>query len=775
MPRIVLTQSPDLNSSNKENLPPFGALTILFFFILGFLITHEVSLQNSLQICAILALDLISGAIIWILISRKNEYSIFELFGVGVALGTSFNTIGQLVFRGTILGSLFNFFLLFFVVSLFMHFRNKKQFITQILPTRNSSVLSVCSTSIVLLCGDRYYLWPGALILSLAVFILTRLRRSPLSEKYRFSLLVFSLGSIALALSSSSILENLIFGHRSTTSYIGGWDGFYYEASSKSVMNFGPFDNIFLSDTKFAYYWFSDAWSGAFTRRANADAWVLTTQMGYVVCAMLIAVFIYLILDHFLKNLSYIFISCTLVATTTITGSASFLINQGSFSYSVSVIWLLLFFYSLVEYLKFQSRSHQALLIFSVLLLVMTKTTVAAPILGSMSLCLPFLAYSKKDKPKNLRIIMSIVCGSTLSILIYFIFIKATSENKGSYSDFKIDLVGFIFGIGTGVILLDISILVIFKFGFFKVLSERSKPNYLLQFLTLLALVSLAMSLIIRFYLSSANTFVATPFLLVTSMLIPLSLRNEIDKNQPEKNLSSWFIFGASVVGICSGLIATFRLQYLNFLFIMNPRPLILATIAPLIAILLIIAFVIYKYSNSYKNHLYLIALVVLASSMPGSYIAQSLRAPQQEFLYGKRLWTLPLDETQFVLDKFDKATEFIRQNLTLNDIIASNAATDKGLLAALTGIRNYASSYYPNLWGGLQDRYNLQSEFAKYPSESKYESLRDDCVTWFYLVKNSSNEPLTKYLPFAEIRFNDSYGAVLKLRDSRPLSSFCD
>lgn len=767
-------QGVDLYVKNEEDLSTFAALGILFCFIFGFLITHEVSLQDSLQLCAILALDFLTGAALWILLSRKDDYSIFELLGVGVASGTSLNAIGQLVFRESSIGSIFNYLFLVFVILLFIQFRRKNHFVLHLSPTRSSTVLAVCTTALILLCGDRYYLWVGVLILALALFVLIKFEQSPSSNKFRSLFVVFSLGSVAMALLSSSILEKFLFGPRTTTSYVGGWDGFYYEASSNSVMNFGPFDNIFLSGTKFAYYWFSDAWSGAFTRRANVESWVLTTQMGFVVCALLAAVFIYLILTQLFANSNNVYVSSAIVATTTVIGSPSFIINQGSFSYSVAVVWLLLFVFVLIEYLHSQSGYLQVLLIYSVLLIVMTKTTIAAPIFGTAWLCLPFLIVSKKSRSKNINFIISIVLSSALSLLLYFIFIKANAENKGSYSDFKVDLVDFFFGIGTGVFLLDISILIIFKFSYIKILSEMFRLKHVLQFLTMLALVSLTMSLIIRFQFSSANTFVATPFLVVASILIQLSIRNEIDKTRPNQTLRSGAMFLASVFGICSGLIATSTLQYLNFIFQNRSGLLIISTVTPLIAVLLVIAIVGFKYPNSRTSYRYLLALIILASSMTGSYVAQSLRSAQQEFVYNQRNWDLPLEDSQFALEKFDKSTRFMRQNLNIKDIIASNSVTDKGLLAALTGIRNYGSSYFPNLWGGEEHRYIEQDVFAKDPSEKSYVDLRKGCVTWFYYDKDGSQGNAKSFEPYATTMYEDEHGAVLKLSKSYPLPDEC-
>jgi len=404
----------------------------------------------------------------------------------------------------------------------------------------------------------------------------------------------------------------------------------------------------------------------------------------------------------------------------------------------------------------------------------MTKTTVAAPILGAMSLCLPFLVYSRNKNAIKRQFIISIVLSLTLSLLLYLVFIKATAENKGTYSDFKIDLVDYLFGIGTKSIYLDILILVTMKFVFLRLFFGNLRSTPFLQFLTLLALVSLTMSLLIRFSLSVANTFVATVFLLVSSLLLPLTIKKEIENRRRKQVLGGAAVPVASVIGFSSGFFATSCLQYLNYIFQLRANLLFFASIIPLFAVLLVTLIVLGKYSERHMHYVFLSALIVLGSSMTGSYVAQSLRSAQQEFEYNRRKWDLPLEDTQFTLKKFDGATRYLRNNLNFYDLIASNSAADKGLLAALTGIRNYGSSYFPNQWGGEENRYVEQDIFAKDLSENSYLVLRDGCVTWFYFDKEDTPGKSKSFEPYATTLYEDEYGAVLKLSESYPVPDEC-
>ncbi len=125
-------------------------------------------------------------------------------------------------------------------------------------------------------------------------------------------------------------------------------------------------------------------------------------------------------------------------------------------------------------------------------------------------------------------------------------------------------------------------------------------------------------------------------------------------------------------------------------------------------------------------------------------------------------------------MQRLTNSTLFISKNLDTHDLIASNSLSDLGLLAALTSIRNYASSYAPNLWGGEEHRYIEQDVFAKDPSEKSYVALRNGCVTWFYYDKDKSPGKAKTFEPYAKTKYEDEHGAVLKLSESYPLPDEC-
>ena len=123
---------------------------------------------------------------------------------------------------------------------------------------------------------------------------------------------------------------------------------------------------------------------------------------------------------------------------------------------------------------------------------------------------------------------------------------------------------------------------------------------------------------------------------------------------------------------------------------------------------------------------------------------------------------------------QINQSMEYISSALSSTDVIASNSLNDFGLIAAMTGVRNYASTYTRGLWGNTEIRYEIQSSFGSEPSSDNYQYLRSGCVTWFYFDKTVSELSRLSWEPFAVIRFEDDFGVVLELSDLSQIPKRC-
>ncbi len=769
----------ELKTIKRDELSPVAALGTLVFFIFCFLITHEVSVQDSLQLCGTLLLDLVTGSMLWILISRKSNYSVFELFGAGAVLGTTIPAIIGLLSRESVFYSVSSYFFSSLIIILFLQKRRKANLRQNISQLNGKDLLAVCSIALIIISGDAAYLWSGAISLAIGILMFQLFERKRYVFPFRkWTLLLVTNGIIFISLAVTSKAEFLIYGKRTITSYISGWDGTSYEARSKGLLNYGPFDNLWQSNLKFAYYWFADAWSGSLTSRSHASDWIVTTQFGYIVLALVAVCLLVAILLTKISNTTLCFIATAYVATTTVIGNPSFLFNLGSFSHDVSVIWFIFMIFLINDF--FINREIRTLPVISyvTLLLVMTKTTMAVPVLAGLLMMSLFLIFNDPKNKKHRFFLFWSILSALGSVGLYHLFIKPEAVNTGTYSEFKIELVNNLFGISTNIIFIDILLLAIYKLTpiWLIIKSPMLKDKRFEINLLFISIVSVSLSLLFKFNFSSASTFIGTPFLILVALLSAIELSRRLITERAGGQLKILLIIVALTIGLGSGLVATIRLQHYNFLFVQRTFNLIFATTGPLIAGIIVVTGVrIFgsRFGNLRSKSFLLFALTITAS-MSGSYVAQSLRSFQQEAIYSSRNWDLPLEDVVTELIRVQRATNYLVSELNFEDVLASNSVTDKGLLAALTGIRNYGSSYFPNLWSGEEHRYVDQKVFADLPLKRSYEALRAGCVTWYYYDKGDVAGKAKTFEPYATTMYEDEFGAVLKLSESYPIPEEC-
>ena len=765
-------QRVDFRSNSRKELAALATIGILICFILGFLITHEVSLEDSLKLCAILALDLITGVIIWVLLSQKNEYSVFELFGVGVALGTSLNAIGQLVFRETYFSSLFNYALLSLVVIIFIQWRRKNLFKMQLTPTRYSTVLAVCSTALVLLCGDRYYLWAGVLILFLATIALTKSERNSSDNKSKYLYIVLSVGSIALAFFSASILESAIFGPRSTTSYISDWDGVYAEASSKSITVYGPFDNIFLANTKNAYYWFSYAWSGSITGRSKVSDWIVTTQFGFIIVALATMSIVVAILQSVSGNKQVGLLPLVVVAATSLIGSSNFLLDTASFSQCISILYLAVAYFAAKEILAHPNLSNTLLMALSVSLLALTKLTVAIPFISALCLFVVLIWFVGASQKQKIFLSLGTLVSGIVSLFVFFVFIKQQTVFQNSQSEFVIRVVPNVFGIGTGIVLIDIGLLLVLKFPIFY--GQFRNRDLFVNLMTFVILTSLSMSLVISSsWVSQANIYLLLPFSLGVGLVVSVRLIQEQNKLIDLNFKGHRLFYLAAMSGVGLGFVTTILLLYFNGHYVTNYYYYLLISLIPLISVIPIGVISFLNPATTNRQKFFSLLTVAFLASSAGSFVAHSLRSVEQKIIFTKNNWDLPVIDIELREFNLHGAITFILIRSNLTDVIADNSSSDM-LIVASTGVRSYASTYGQTFSIAHDDRFIAQEEFAKNPILSNYKYLRNGCVTWFYYDKKDAPGKPKTFKPYATTMYEDEFGAVLKLSESYPLPKEC-
>jgi hypothetical protein len=362
------------------------------------------------------------------------------------------------------------------------------------------------------------------------------------------------------------------------------------------------------------------------------------------------------------------------------------------------------------------------------------------------------------------------------SSIVYLIFIQPAKSKTGEYSVVKFSLNGNIFGLlGSNVLICSVVFLAL-PAAIFTLLKRNKSLDDFSVLLLSISSSSFVLSILLRFNNSHANTYLILPFslsfLLLAGKVLDLSMITEFVMESKLKLLIAISLILVTVTGALS----TIWLHYLNYNFVSSDARAISAALMPYVVVCIVFG-IIWGLSRAKLPNksmfISIIALSLVAQTL-GFYIGNSVRGLTQEYVYEQNQWDPLFQDVETEVQRLTNSTLYINKNLDTHDLIASNSLSDLGLLAALTSIRNYASSYAPNLWGGEEHRYIEQDVFAKDPSEKSYVALRNGCVTWFYYDKDESPGKAKSFEPYAKTKYEDEHGAVLKLSESYPLPDEC-
>ena len=738
---------------------------IVLFFIFSSLLSQQVSLVDSLSLCLFLTIDVISGAIFWTLISKKRNLGVFEIFGTGIVLGTSICTIFQQFLRDTPFKEISPF--LFFIATSFILYQKRKN--GWQLPTINlasfRSVFFICIITSLALCSENYIIWIVVLILGIGFLLEKFINTDEKNCRSSFSVIVIFI-SIAFAL--RKYLENILFGFTDLLSRVSNFDQVFFEANSRGLQTYGPLDNIFLANTKFAYYWFSDAWAGAMAAKSGVHEWVVTMEFGILV-ATLGSFFLAKAIctnRQYSENQSTVVL--ILIATASLQGNANYAFTSQSFSLVVSVLWIIFILFMFNETFIERNLTNSIVLSFTIWILVLTKTLMGIPFLLGISVLLLLSLVAK-------RFTSAIIYFVTLfgSFFLYLEFIRPLSSMQGSYSQFSIKPIFVIFEFFTINHWLDMLLFIVFELaGLFWLISSTKlfKDTFLLSIFTVL-LFSFASALLINIGKTTmGNQYLIIPLLLITPFLIAEGFWVSFLKNI----LITKYFISSVLLGLCAGFVSTWGMNHYNEKNYLGPWRVTLIRIIPMSVVTLFIVLIsLKKFFNNQKQTIFGFCIIALIASGPGSYIAHSLK-PFQRVILSNDYWEIKDSSLQLKMTQIGSSMEFIESSATSSDVIASNSLDDFGLIAAMTGIRNFASTYTRQLWGNTEIRYENQSSFGEAPNSNNYEFLRDGCVTLFFHDKSFSEINRTTLEPYATIMYEDEFGAVLKMSNLVKLPTNC-
>jgi hypothetical protein len=454
-------------------------------------------------------------------------------------------------------------------------------------------------------------------------------------------------------------------------------------------------------------------------------------------------------------------------------GSSNFLLDTGSFSQCVSILYLALTFFATKELLENSIVSNILLAVLSISLLALTKLTVAIPLIFGLCLFVLLIWFVGVSKKQKISVSLAVLVSGISSLAIFFVFISQQAEFQNSQSEFVITAVSNAFGIGAGFLLIDIGLLILLKFPIFY--GQFRNLNMFASSIAFVILASFSMSILISSsWVNQANTYLLLPFSFGAGLLISIHLSqdpNLLGAAQPKGRIPVYF---TTAIGGSLGFVTTALLFYLHQHFVTNARYYLVVSLIPLISVIPVSVFsFINSTTKKFKKTFVSLITVVFLATSAGSYFAHSLREVERQIVFEKNDWDLPVEEVGVPNRDLQGAITFISNSFDVDDVLADNSS-DNILIAAGTGFRSYASTYGRSFSIAHDERFVAQSKFAQTPNLSDYEYLRNGCVTWFYYDKDESPGKAKSFEPYATTKYEDEHGAVLKLSESYPLPDEC-
>ena len=287
----MLTSSHRSNSFLSNVSQIFGLSATCLFAIS---LCASGDFHDSVTTSLIVAVQTVTGALVWIFLQRRQDINNYELIGMGFSIGSLLVVCSSQILRNTSLvriGWLIPTILILFIFSFKKHFHTH-----QYSPIEKSDFLESGLLICVLLLSLTYWwfwLWPIIALLALILII----------KKYAKKSLWF----VALSILTSLILVSSSLYLKGLNTFWRVWshDQIFLEAMSYSAAKWGPAENIHSVGIEFKYHWLSLAWSGATAAAANSEPLFITT-ITLPVVALFSSILILYAITKYLTSAKYL-------------------------------------------------------------------------------------------------------------------------------------------------------------------------------------------------------------------------------------------------------------------------------------------------------------------------------------------------------------------------------------------------------------------------------------------------------------------------------------
>ena len=710
---------------------------------------------------SVLALQMLSGIVLWLFLSGKKSFTVPEIIGVGTAFGSLLSLLSECAFRTTSFRDISWLFpgAVLIASTGFPVIRHK--FLSYEIQKTDARDLAFLFSSAILALS---LLWVWALPLVIVPFAISTYKSR------RLHLIIASLSVLAIV--GSQFLKST-----SSSWWIFSHDQMYLEGFSEGIYRYGPNENMHLVGYGFPYHWFSLLWSAIITYAANLSPLIALGKILPIVAIMTSVNLLWLITRQHSKLAGYIAVSSFVIGSNAINWTAIRFTNSPTFLFSL--IWLLAFAY--VFQLAFSSKTFG--LDFALALLLIGafggKVTHGIIILGGLGLVLVVETVKHRRFLGLSRLLQ--ICGVlALATIFVYLLVYRGQRVGGRMLSFSPGELGFQVGVAymssSKWIWMAATIAVLIGCSSLFIISlHKASQSESDRILNVFCIGSFLLSLPLTFFLAqdggsqgyfllSASVIILIPASIVIAQLITSSNKPRLPIGTA---LALFFcaVFCYTVVHFWNSNPAGIDLYRFSLIFKVS------AFIIPTTVFALIQIF----FRDERKN-LGLLLLFAVFLLFGVFHRTSTIQTYFNNFSESARTEPISGSHDRVV------ALTWLRNNSNENDIVATNRfcipdvkpCDMKWYLTSAISKRRMLveGTREPVLDSGalVEEKISASIEFGQSPSKQSYEFLRNFNTQWFVVDASMSNSNLT-WEPYASVEFENTEMKILRLQKNlKPL-----
>lgn len=760
-----------------------------------------IFLSVILALCGLRALDIAVilgvtsvqiavGASVWLAYRSKYQVRFAETVGMGAAIGFTlaltssqlFRTVSPRAIGWTILP-------LFALVIALKILKNKTlSFVNN--ENDVSEILIIVSGTLIALSTSWYWLIPTAVAISfLTMWAILRINKESVTSKHKlFINLVGTVGVILLARAMPGLnaLENI----RNPVWWswrfakIQDPDVLFIESMMHSVGMFGNTDNIFFAEAKIQYHWLSFAWNDTLNSIFQTDSFAVSGLAAPIIVIFVILCLVVAFAGRF-PNSRVTTPLLVLAVSSMCANPIPFIrvFHPYSYSFNFSLIFMFAFVILLMSGDKSKFFANALLIFIFTVGLVGSKIS-SAPFLVIGLLSANIYSLFKNHKDAKHDFLLSCVSAFAFFLTWYFIYYSATSDGPGSI---KFGL-GYIFiqkaflsaGLPVLVFVIGaVSIVFLILYSLVGFIWIRQIWTLSTRFAITFSLFGGLASLVICLMFYDDGENLAYLIQSAIALILPFSVisigNSDVDFVRMFKTKLFWVVIGGAVgARISFSILSDVSGDSISVVYKSSG-----AIVLPLIAGLFLFAITRALFGFSLQRARIVYAVLLISSGTLGSYAAFAAGFYQDGVNY--RLLSVDSADTITGSTPYREMLIWLRNNSQDDDLVATNRycsdsyETPTNCLALwnLTSaisrrqvlVEGLWPSYSENLAPERERRRLLVESFVEEPSVQNRSALLDYGVRW--VVADYAVTKKRSWGEFAEVRFTNEAGAILKLTDS--------